>query len=142
VANWLAAGGSLLAMWTGDRFGRRTPLLCALLVALVGTVAFAWSRSPLVFALANVVTGLAWSFVVPYLFAMCARFDVQGRAASLGGFCSKMGLASGPLLAPIIIGADRYGLLIAWATCGFALCAVLAYAPATLVDRALKAGCG
>jgi hypothetical protein len=136
AANWIAAVGSLAAMWAGDRFGRRLPLLVAAGGAVVGTLAFLWSESPLVFMLANVVTGIAWSFTVPYLFGMCAKLDGAGRAATLGGFCSKMGLASGPLVAPGIIGADHYAILIAWAVGALMLCALLASRPAGLLDRA------
>jgi MFS family permease len=135
AANWIAATGSLAAMWAGERFGRRVPLLVAAGTAVLGTLAFVWSASPLVFVLANVVTGIAWSFTVPYLFGMCAKFDGSGRAATLGGFCSKMGLASGPLVAPWIIGAERYGILVAWAVGALVLCAILAYWPAGLLDR-------
>ncbi len=136
AANWIAAAGSLSAMWAGDRFGRQVPLLVATVTAVVGTLAFAWSWAPVAFVLANVVTGIAWSFVVPYLFGMCAKFDGAGRAATLGGFCSKMGLATGPLVAPWIIGADRFGILIAWVVAALALCALLAYRPAGLLDSA------
>ncbi len=145
AANWIAAAGSLAAMWAGDRFGRRRPLLVAAGAAVAGTCAFIWSASPLVFMLANVVTGIAWSFTVPYLFGMCAKFDGAGRAATLGGFCSKMGLASGPLVAPWVIGADRYGILVAWAVGALMLCAILAYRPAGQLDRrdgAATAGAG
>jgi MFS transporter, DHA1 family, inner membrane transport protein len=134
AANWIAAAGSLSAMWAGERFGRRLPLLIAIFTAVGGTIAFGWSRAPVAFVLANVVTGIAWSFVVPYLFGMCAKFDGAGRAATLGGFCSKMGLATGPLFAPLIIGADRFAILIAWVAGLLALCALLVYRPAALLD--------
>ena len=134
AANWIAAAGSLSAMWAGDRFGRQLPLLAAIVTAVGGTIAFAWSRAPVAFVLANVVTGIAWSFVVPYLFGMCAKFDGAGRAATLGGLCSKMGLATGPLLAPLIIGADRFAVLIACVGGLLALCALLVYRPAALLD--------
>jgi len=34
---------------------------------------------------------------MPYMLGMCVEFDPDGRAAALGGFASKAGLASGPL---------------------------------------------
>jgi MFS transporter, DHA1 family, inner membrane transport protein len=134
AANWIAAVGSLSAMWAADRFGRRLPLLVAIVTAVAGTIAFAWSRAPVAFVLANVVTGITWSFVVPYLLGMCAKFDGAGRAATLGGFCSKMGLATGPLFAPLIIGADRFVLLITCVSALLALCGLLVYRPAGLLD--------
>lgn len=135
AANWISAAGSVAAMWTGERFGRRLPLLAAAVAAVLGTIAFLWSALPVVFMLANVITGIAWSFTVPYLFAMCAKFDGAGRAATFGGFCSKLGLASGPLAAAWLVGADHYAFLIALATGALVLCAVLAFPPAARLDR-------
>ena len=112
VADWAAAAGSLLAMWTGSRFGRLKPLGIVLLLTILATFALLRSDVALVFIAANVASGIAWSFVVPCLFSMCAAFDPTGRSASLGGFFSKLGLGSGPLLAPFVIGANRYPLLV------------------------------
>ncbi len=47
--------------------------------------------------LANVGVGITWSFIISYLLGMCSDFDQTGQTAALGGFASKMGLASGPL---------------------------------------------
>jgi len=124
-ADWVAVLGSLLSMWMGARFGRLRPLAVALLIAVPVTLTFLRSDLGVVFIGANIVTGIIWSFVIPILFTMCAALDPSGRCAALGGFFSKMGLASGPLLAPFVIGTDRYGLLV-WvsaAVLGLVLCA-------------------
>lgn len=136
IADWVAAIGSLLAMWIGARYGRLRPLTVALLVTIPATAAFLHSDHGAVFAAANIVTGIAWSFVIPCLFGMCAALDASGRSASVGGFCSKMGLASGPLLAPYLIGNDDYPILI-WAAVGTLVLVLLAAAmPARRIDEA------
>jgi MFS transporter, DHA1 family, inner membrane transport protein len=135
IADWIAASGSLLAMWIGGRYGRLRPLAIALLVTIPATVAFLRSDLGAVFGAANILTGIAWSFVIPCLFSMCAVLDPSGRSATLGGFCSKMGLASGPLLAPYLIGADNYPALI-WAAAGALLLVLIAAAlPAARLER-------
>jgi MFS transporter, DHA1 family, inner membrane transport protein len=139
AADWLAALGSLLAMWIGVRFGRTRPLLLALLVTVPATAAFVRSDLGAVFIAANVLTGIVWAFVVPCLFGMCAALDPSGRSASLGGFFSKLGLASGPLLAPFIIGADRYAHLVWAAVAGLALVLLLGVWPARRIDRPVLA---
>ena len=83
----------------GARFGRARPLLVAMLLTLAGTAGFYWSGRQPVFFIANIGTAITWSFVVPYLFGMLSRLDPSGRLATLGGFLSKLGLASGPMLA-------------------------------------------
>ncbi len=46
------------------------------------------------------------------MFGMCAQLDNNGQLTVLGGFCSKMGLATGPLLAGRLLLHDDYALLI------------------------------
>jgi len=135
VADWVAAAGSLLAMWAGLRFGRARPLGIALLVSIPATALFLSSDVPYLFAAANVVTGIAWSFVIPWLFSMCAALDPTGRSATLGGFCSKMGLASGPLLAPYLIGNEDFPQLIRVSAATLAVVLVAASWPARTLDR-------
>ena len=135
AADWIAALGSLLAMWVGLRFGRLRPLVLALLITIPATAAFLRSDAATVFVGANVVTGVAWSFVIPWLFSMCAALDPSGRSATLGGFCSKMGLASGPLLAPYLIGNEDFAALIRAAAAALVLVLAAAVWPARYIDR-------
>jgi len=135
AADWIAALGSLLAMWVGLRFGRLRPLVAALLITIPATAAFLRSDLAGVFVAANIVTGIAWSFVIPWLFSMCAALDPSGRSATLGGFCSKLGLASGPLLAPYLIGNDDFAALIRVAAAALLLVLATAAWPARDIDR-------
>ena len=64
---------------------------------------------------ANIGTGITWNFVISHLLGMCARFDRTGQTAVWGGFASKMGLASGPMLFSFIVGVGNYSALIATA---------------------------
>jgi hypothetical protein len=73
---------------------------------------------------------------MPYLLGLASVFDRTGRAAALGGFASKMGLASGPLLGALILRGDNFGLLINLSCVGIIACAAAALAPARAVDRA------
>jgi len=134
VSNVVAVLGSLFVIWSGARFGRRLPILVAMSVSVLGTAVLLRSNIPALFVVANVGTGIMWSFMVPCLFAMCAEFDTAGRSVTLGGFCSKMGLASGPLAAPFVIGAEDYGRLVAAAVAILVLCALAALGPATMID--------
>src|SRR5690606_23443343 len=84
---------------------------------------------------ANVGTAITWSFVVPYIFGMLSRLDPSGRLATLGGFTSKLGLASGPLVAGIVLRTDDFRLLIGLALAAIALSGVAALAAARRVDQ-------
>ncbi len=111
-ATWVAIIGALLVVFMGDRFGRFKPLLIAMLLTLVGTAGFYWSSNGAIYFIANVGTGITWSFVVPYLFGMASNMDASGRMTTLAGFVSHFGLATGPLVAGLILGADNFKLLI------------------------------
>jgi len=55
--------------------------------------------------------------------------------AALGGFASKMGLASGPAIAAMIVGEDNYGLVINVGIVGLIICLLVFIAPALVLDR-------
>ncbi len=133
-ATWIGAAGAGLVIVMGARFGRLRPLLIALLLTLAGTAGFFWSEAGVVFFAANVGTAITWSFVVPYLFGMLSRLDGSGRLATLGGFVSKLGLASGPMLAGRLLANDDFNLLIVVAIVALALSGVAMLAAARRID--------
>ena len=73
---------------------------------------------------------------------MCSEFDATGQMAALGGFASKMGLASGPAIAAVLVGESNYGLLINIAVVGLALCIAAMFLPARALDREIRTANG
>jgi predicted MFS family arabinose efflux permease len=135
VSTWVGMLGSVLVVAFGTRYGRVRMLTVALLLTAAGMYVLHGSANAVIFALANAGTGITWAFVIPHLLGMCARCDVTGRASALGGFASKMGLASGPFAGSLLLGADRYGVLIDVATVVIVACTVAALLPAARLDR-------
>ena len=135
-ATWIGAGGAVLVIVMGTRFGRLQPLLVAMLATLVGIAGFYWSGNHLVFFLANLVTGITWSFVVPYLFGMASALDASGRMATTAGFASKLGLASGTAAAGLVLRWGDYHALIGASFGALALSAVAALMAARRTDAA------
>ena len=119
----------------GVKFGRFWPIVAGLVLTLAGTWAFHFSGLPWVYLIANIGTAITWAFVIPYLLGMSAAFDKAGQMATLAGFFSKMGLASGPAMAAFVAGGGQYGGLINISVLGLALSGVAAAAPALLLDR-------
>ncbi|MDZ4813970.1 MAG: MFS transporter, partial [Pseudomonadota bacterium] len=134
-ATWIGAVGAILVIVLGTRMGRMRPLLVALLLTLIGNAAFWWSANQTWFFIANIGTAVTWSFVVPYLFGMLSRLDPSGRLATLGGFLSKLGLASGPLAAGLLLHSGNYRLLIGVSTAVLALSAIMALIAAKRSDQ-------
>lgn len=137
AATWIALIGPVLAMVFSVRAGRFRLLVAAMVATLLGTALFHWSGHPVAYLVANSGTGATWAFVIAYLLGMTAEFDRSGRTAALGGFISKMGLASGPLAAGFLLQAGAgFGTLINVSLVSLALSMALMLIPARLLDRA------
>lgn len=135
VANWIGASGSGLVVALGLRWGRLRPIMLGIVVTIAGTVAFLRSDLAVVFVAANIVTAVVWAFVIPYLLGLCAAFDVGGRSASLAGFFSKLGLASGPALGGLLLAETEFPRLVLISVVGLVAAAVLTWSPARWLDR-------
>ncbi|MBL4617913.1 MAG: YbfB/YjiJ family MFS transporter [Robiginitomaculum sp.] len=136
LATWIALIGPLVVMVIGLRFGRFWPLAIGIVLTLVGTALFHLSASPWAYLLANCGTGITWGMAIAYLFGMTAEFDKSGRTSALGGFISKLGLATGPMIAGRVLDAGLgFGSLINLALIGLALSGFLMLFPARNLDR-------
>jgi DHA1 family inner membrane transport protein len=132
---WIGLLGAGLVIIFHTRYGRTVPLAVAMLMTMAATWALHYSESGTVYLLANCVIGVTWAFVMSYLLGLVAAFDQTGQMAALGGFASKMGLASGPMVGGMLLGDNNYALLINLAVIGLALSAVASLIPARLKDR-------
>ena len=136
LATWVALLGPFLVMVLGLRFGRFKLMIAAMTLTLVGTAIFHFSGDPIAYMVANCGTGITWGFVIAYLLGMTAEFDKAGRASALGGFISKMGLASGPMVAGWILGAGLgFPVLLNAALVMLALSAMVMLIPARMLDQ-------
>ena len=134
-ATWVGATGAILVIVIGIRYGRLRPLLVAGALTLAGCTLFLESGNGWLFFIANVGTAITWSFVVPYLFGMLSALDGSGRMAALGGFASKLGLASGPLAAGWLVRGGDFPLLIIVSVVVIAASVAAATAAALRIDR-------
>jgi predicted MFS family arabinose efflux permease len=144
IGAWIAIGGSVLVIILSTRLGRLKPVSIAIILTAIATWALhysnvnpdSWTGS--VFWLANLVIAITWAFTISYLLGMCAEFDRTGQMAALGGFASKMGLASGPFVAAYIVGENNYAAVITVATFGLVACMLAAMLPSKILDAAEK----
>lgn len=141
IAAWAAILGSVLVILMSTRFGRLWPVGTAIVMtaASIWFLHFSnvkpggWETS--VFWWTNVVWGIGWAFIISYLLGMCSEFDATGQMAALGGFASKMGLASGPAVAALVVGESNYGLLLNLSVVALVLCLAAMAWPARVLDR-------
>lgn len=138
VASWIALLGAFLVIVIGTKYGRTIPLVFSILLTALCSWALHFSVSEQVYLIANIIIGVTWAFVLPYLFGICSELDKAGQMAALGGFASKMGLASGPMVGALMLTQDNYGQVIDIAVIGLVLCAFVVIKPARLLDNSMK----
>jgi len=134
-SSWIGMAGSALVVATGTRLGRLLPIIAGIAVTVVGTAAFHWSTNVAVYVACNLLTATLWAFVIPYLLGLAAAFDGSGRSAALGGFMSKMGLATGPLVASRLLDPANFDPMIFASALMLLLSGTVAFYPARLLDR-------
>lgn len=135
VAAWLGLAGAGLVVIISDRFGYVRSLLSGMVFTIIGTWAFLHSDVSWIWITANCLIGITWAFTISYLLGLASRFDVTGQMAAMGGFASKMGLASGPAIAAFLLGEDNY-VMITWAAVvGLIMCLCIVIYPARIQDR-------
>jgi predicted MFS family arabinose efflux permease len=137
AAAWTGILGSMLVVVASTRYGRLLPLALAIGFTVVATyllhVPAEW-----VFLVANIGVGITWAMVVPYLLGMAAEFDRLGQMAALAGFASKMGLASGPLAASLLLTGNDFNWAINLGALAILLSLVCVWLPARLLDTHLS----
>jgi len=141
VAAWIAIVGSVLVILLSTRFGRTVPVGIAIVLTAFSLWLLhfsdikpgGWETS--IYWWSNVLWGICWAFVISYLLGMCSEFDTTGQMAAMGGFASKMGLASGPAVAALVVGDTNYSLLINMSVVALILCLVVMIIPARVLDR-------
>jgi len=138
IAAWVGLGGAGLVIIMSTRYGHFKPVFFGTLVTAVGSAAFVYSDVASIFFIANCLLGITWAFVIAYLLGLVAKFDTSGQMAAMGGFASKMGLASGPVVAAWLLGEDNYQQLIIVAVVILLISALLAWKPARKQDRTMS----
>lgn len=102
----------------------------------MGTWALYYSDIPWVWIVSNCLIGITWAFTIAYLLGLMSRYDTTGQMAALGGFASKMGLASGPAVAALMLGQDDYARVIGAALVALLVSLLAIVHPARLQRRA------
>lgn len=135
VANWLGLAGAGLVIVIGSRFGYLKSVLAGIVFTTLAIWALLYSNVPWIWIASNCMIGITWGFTISYLLGLASRFDSTGQMAAMGGFASKMGLASGPVVTAMLLGEDNYELIIMVATAVMVITAVTVWLPARLQDR-------
>jgi predicted MFS family arabinose efflux permease len=133
-ASWFALLGPFLVIIIGTKYGRTLPLVTSILITALCSWLLHYSESSQVYLVANIIIGVTWAFALPFMFGICSELDKAGQLAALGGFASKVGLATGPMVGAIILKGDEYDLVINVAVVALIFCAISVVKPAKVLD--------
>lgn len=135
IANWLGLAGAGLVIAIGSRFGYLKSVLAGVTFTTLAMWILLYSNVPWIWIVSNCLIGITWGFTIAYLLGLASRFDTTGQMAAMGGFASKMGLASGPVVTAMLLGEDNYERIIMVATAVMAITALTLWLPARIQDR-------
>lgn len=135
VAAWLGLAGAGLVVILSDRLGYLKSLVAGVALTIIGTWALYYSNIHWVWVVSNCLVGITWAFTIAYLLGLMSRYDSTGQMAALGGFASKMGLASGPAVAAMLLGQDDYARIIGVAVVALLVSLLAIVYPASLQSR-------
>jgi predicted MFS family arabinose efflux permease len=124
VIQLLGLIGSFLAIWIGDRFGSKWPIVLGIAINVAAAVGLGLSTNPILYMLLNVTWFAAYYFVVPYLLGVMAKLDDLGRWAVAVDAMWWLGDAAGPPAAGMIVERSGFELLAAFPLCTGVICIV------------------
>jgi predicted MFS family arabinose efflux permease len=127
--------GAALASWIGTRRGRTLPLITGILATGLTLLGLVHTGAPATYTGMLIANGIAYLFMVPYVFGTAAALDRQGRwgAATVGA--ATIGAAFGPGIAGPVIAAAGYTAM-GWVVFIVSLLSAMAIAPVGLaLDR-------
>jgi len=137
IANWLGLAGAGLVIAIGSKFGYLRPLLAGIVITATTIWALLYSNVPWIWIVSNCMVGVTWAFTISYLLGLMSRFDASGQMSALGGFASKMGLASGPMVTAFVLGDDDYARVIYISAAIVLVTFISIWIPARMQDQKL-----
>lgn len=135
IANWLGLAGAGLVIAIGSKFGYLRPLLAGIVITAITIWMLLYSSVPWIWIVSNCMVGITWAFTISYLLGLMSRFDATGQMSALGGFASKMGLASGPMVTAFLLGEDDYARIIMITTAIMFVTLITIWLPARMQDN-------
>ena len=122
VIQLVALSGSFIAIWIGDRFGSKWPIVLGIGINVAAAVALTYSPNPTIFVILNIIWFGAYYFVVPYLLGLMAKLDDLGRWAVAVDAMWWLGDAAGAPAAGMIVERSGFEMLAAFPLCTGVIC--------------------
>jgi predicted MFS family arabinose efflux permease len=103
IASIMGIAGALLASFVGGRVSRKAMLILGYAILVASLVWLAANPAATGYAVAIFGFKFAWTFVLPFIMAVVAKYDVSGRLVATVNLVIGVGLAIGPLVAGVML---------------------------------------
>ena len=125
ATSFMGMAGAVLAAWLGTRFGRVWPVSIGLGLNVAAVAGLAVCDSGFAYAALNLLWGVAYNFLVPYLMGALATLDDRGRWAVAGNSLWNGGAVPGPWIAAVLVQEAGMLSLAVWSLVTGGICLVL-----------------
>lgn len=98
ACGFMQVPATLLALYLGNRFGYRSPILVSCFCLVLVSIGMYSSDSIQIFMISTALLGAFGCFAIPYQQALLAELDDSGEGAAAGGACLNVGTAIGPAI--------------------------------------------
>ncbi len=122
AAQLLGLMGSFLAIWIGNRYGTKWPLLIGIGFNVAASTGLGLREKPYVYVGLIVLRYASYYFIVPYLLGMMAKLDHLGRWAMAVDATWWLGDAAGPPVAGMIVERSGIEMLASLPLCTGVVC--------------------
>ncbi len=104
--------GALLPIVTSQRYGRLPLLLAGTTFSTTAAILLNFAAQHWLYLLAMALLFFAWPAIQAYLFAVSATFDGSGRLSTIATLVASVGMASGPLMASLLLEPNDFSKLL------------------------------
>lgn len=141
VNNYIAATGllgllgALIPMLLGQRYGRQPLLLAGTVLSIAAAVLLNFATQHWAYLSALALLFLAWPAIQSYLLAVSAAFDPSGRLSAIATLVAAVGMASGPLMASMLLTQKDFSKMLYSCAAIFLLSYLLLLPPVTAQNQ-------
>lgn len=125
----LGLAGALLPVIQSNNRNRLALTLAGVLLSTIAAVLLNFSQDVVLFITALSLLFFAWPAVLSWLLAVTAEQDSSGRLSTIASVVSSLGMASGPLLASMLLGQDDFSTMLYTCSALFVLSALFLIKP-------------
>jgi len=105
--------GAMLPMLSGKRYGRLHWVALGVVLSVLAALLLNNSHlTPVLYGLSMALLFFCWPAVQAFLLAVTAEMDSRGKLATVAAAATSLGLASGPLMASVLLDGESYWVML------------------------------